>query len=123
MIRLLRGSVAARGRDYLVVDVGQASGGVGFKVHTPEPTAARFTEGAAVFLHTHLQVREDNNEPLTPQFVDQKLRQQEQLAQAASAEAQAIANYNIAIANLERAKGTLLRYNNVVLQEQALPKK
>lgn len=60
MIRLLRGSVAARGRDYLVVDVGQASGGVGFKVHTPEPTAARFTEGAAVFLHTHLQVREDN---------------------------------------------------------------
>lgn len=70
-----------------------------------------------------LQVREDNNEPLTPQFVDQKLRQQEQLAQAASAEAQAIANYNIAIANLERSKGTLLRYNNVVLQEQALPKK
>jgi outer membrane protein len=70
-----------------------------------------------------LQVREDNNEPLTPQFVDQKLRQQEQLAQAATAEAQAVSNYNIAIANLERAKGTLLRYNNVVLQEQALPKK
>ncbi len=70
-----------------------------------------------------LQVREDNNEPLTPQFVDQKLRQQEQLAQAASAEQQAIANYNIAISALERAKGTLLRYNNVVLQEQALPKK
>lgn len=59
MIRLLRGVVAARGRDYLVVDVGQAAGGVGFKVQTPEPTAARFTEGAAVFLHTYLQVRED----------------------------------------------------------------
>lgn len=59
MIRLLRGTVAVRGRDYLVVDVGQAAGGVGFKIHTPEPTAARFTEGAAVFLHTHLQVRED----------------------------------------------------------------
>ncbi len=59
MIRLLRGVVAARGRDYFVVDVGSADGGVGFKVHTPEPTAARFTEGAAVFLHTHLQVRED----------------------------------------------------------------
>lgn len=70
-----------------------------------------------------LQVREDNNEPLTPQFVDQKLRQQEQLAQAASAEAQAITNYNIAISSLERAKGTLLRYNNVVLQEQSLPRK
>jgi Holliday junction DNA helicase RuvA len=59
MIRLLRGAVAGRGRDYLVVDVGAAGGGVGFKVFTPEPTAARFTEGAAVFLHTHLQVRED----------------------------------------------------------------
>lgn len=59
MIRLLRGVVAARGRDYLVVDIGQATGGVGFKVQTPEPTAARYTEGAAVFLHTYLQVRED----------------------------------------------------------------
>ena len=59
MIRLIRGVVAARGRDYLVVDSGQAAGGVGFKVQTPEPTAARFPEGAAVFLHTYLQVRED----------------------------------------------------------------
>lgn len=59
MIRLLRGVVAARSRDYLVVDIGSAADGVGFKVHTPEPTAARFAEGAAVFLHTHLQVRED----------------------------------------------------------------
>jgi Holliday junction DNA helicase RuvA len=59
MIRLLRGVVAARGRDYLVVDIGTAAGGIGFKIHTPEPTAARFVEGAAVFLHAHLQVRED----------------------------------------------------------------
>jgi holliday junction DNA helicase RuvA len=59
MIRLLRGVVAARGRDHLVVDIGAAAGGVGFKVNTPEPTAARFVEGAAVFLHTYLQVRED----------------------------------------------------------------
>ena len=59
MIRLLRGVVAARGRDYLVVDIGAAAGGMGFKVNTPEPTAARFVEGAAVFLHTYLQVRED----------------------------------------------------------------
>ncbi|MFT3785476.1 MAG: TolC family protein [Tepidisphaeraceae bacterium] len=70
-----------------------------------------------------LQVREDNNEPLTPQFVDQKLRQQEQLAQAQRDEAAAISNYNIALATLERAKGTLLRYNNVTLQEESLTKK
>jgi Holliday junction DNA helicase RuvA len=59
MIRLVRGTVAARGRDHLVVDIGSGAGGMGFKVHTPEPTAARFVEGAAVVLHTHLQVRED----------------------------------------------------------------
>jgi Holliday junction DNA helicase RuvA len=59
MIRLIRGTVAARGRDHLVVDIGSGAGGMGFKVHTPEPTAARFVEGAAVLLHTHLQVRED----------------------------------------------------------------
>ena len=59
MIRLLRGSVALRGRDYLVVDIGQAFGGVAFRVNTPEPTAARFVEGASVTLHTYLQVRED----------------------------------------------------------------
>ena len=27
-----------------------------------------------------------------------------------------IANYNIALTNLERQKGTLLRYNNIVIQ-------
>lgn len=59
MIRLVRGVVAARGRDYLVVDVGGTAGGVGFKLNAPEPTAARYQEGAAVLLHTSLQVRED----------------------------------------------------------------
>jgi outer membrane protein len=63
--------------------------------------------------------RERNNEPLTPEFVDQKLRAQESLAEANQFEAQAIANYNIALATLERNKGTLLRYNNVVIQEDA----
>jgi len=55
MIRLVRGTVVARSKDALVVDVG----GVGFKVLTPEPTAARFHDGATVLLHTYLQVRED----------------------------------------------------------------
>ncbi|MDB5299107.1 MAG: hypothetical protein JWO87_770, partial [Phycisphaerales bacterium] len=30
----------------------------------------------------------------------------------------AVASYNVAIARLERAKGTLLRYNNVVMDEE-----
>jgi Holliday junction DNA helicase RuvA len=59
MIRSIRGVVIARTRDAVVVDVGAASGSLGFKVFVPEPTAARLLEGAPVLLHTYLQVRED----------------------------------------------------------------
>jgi outer membrane protein len=62
--------------------------------------------------------RERDNEPLTPVFVQLKLDTQERLAAALQAESESVANYNIAIAALERAKGTLLRYNNVLLEEQ-----
>ncbi|MFN3332773.1 MAG: Holliday junction branch migration protein RuvA [Caldilinea sp.] len=59
MMRTVRGSVIARQKDALVVDVGGPVGGIGFKIHVPEPTAARYPESAAVSLHTYLQVRED----------------------------------------------------------------
>jgi len=59
MLRMIRGKVVLRLKDALVVDTGGASGGIGFKIAVPEPTAARFQDGAAIFLHTHLQVRED----------------------------------------------------------------
>lgn len=59
MIRAVRGIVLQRGKDHLIVEVGSATGGMGFKVSTPEPTAAQFREGDSVTLHTHLQVRED----------------------------------------------------------------
>lgn len=59
MIRQLRGVVAGKGKDYLIVEVGGAAGGLGFKVHAPEPTVLRLTEETAVTLHTYLQVRED----------------------------------------------------------------
>jgi len=59
MVRMVRGVVIARLKDALVVDIGGAEGGIGLKISVPEPTAARFSEGAAVRLHTHLQVRED----------------------------------------------------------------
>src|SRR5690606_34408324 len=65
--------------------------------------------------------RRRENEPLTPTFVQLVLNIQAELAQAAQIEQQAIAAYNIAIARFERAKGTLLRYNNVLLAEQQLP--
>ena len=59
MVRIVRGTVALRQKDALIVDVGSVGGGIGFKVYTPEPTAARFQESAVVLLHTYLQVRED----------------------------------------------------------------
>ena len=62
-----------------------------------------------------------NIEALTPTFIDLKLNQQEQLAEAQRAEAEAISQYNQSIAVLEQAKGTLLRYNNVVMEEERLP--
>ena len=68
-----------------------------------------------------IQQREDNAEPLTPTFVQLKLDRQAELAQAQRQEAAAVASYNNAISNLEHAKGTLLRYNNVLLEEEKLP--
>ncbi len=80
--------------------------------------AARFAADQSL---NAIQQREDAKEPLTPTFVQLKLDTQERAANARISEAQAISNYNNAIAKLERAKGTLLRYNNVVMEEDKLP--
>lgn len=55
MIRMVRGSVMARGKDYLVIDVG----GIGYKVFVPEPAALAANTNEELTLHTYLQVRED----------------------------------------------------------------
>ena len=55
MIRMVRGTVMARGKDYLVIDVG----GVGYKVFVPEPAALAADINEQLLLHTYLQVRED----------------------------------------------------------------
>jgi Holliday junction DNA helicase RuvA len=55
MIRMVRGTVMARGRDYLVIDVG----GVGYKVFVPETAALTANTNETIMLHTYLQVRED----------------------------------------------------------------
>lgn len=59
MIRYMRGTVLARGKDYVVLELGGDTGGIGFKVHVPEPTLVQLASGSLVALHTHLQVRED----------------------------------------------------------------
>lgn len=79
---------------------------------------ARFAAGDAL---AAVERRRDGAEPLTPTFVQLILDRQEALAQAERAEAQAISNYNVAISRLELAKGTLLRYNNILLTEEDTP--
>jgi Holliday junction DNA helicase RuvA len=55
-IARLKGTVAERGPDWLIVDVS----GVGFLVHGPAGTVARANTGDEITLHTHLTVREDD---------------------------------------------------------------
>ncbi len=62
MIRFVRGTVAALGKDYIVVDLSAGaanSGAVGVLVSVPETTLAQLRVQDLVTLHTHLQVRED----------------------------------------------------------------
>ncbi len=54
-IARLRGVVAERGPDWLIVDVN----GVGYLVYGPAGTVAAVKVGAEIALHTHLSVRED----------------------------------------------------------------
>lgn len=60
-------------------------------------------------------------QPLDPEFVQLKIDQQERLAEARRQEAIETMNYNIALGALEKAKGTILRYNNIVMQEERFP--
>lgn len=59
-------------------------------------------------------------EPLTPQFIDLKLRTQDLFAQARLNESNALSAYNTAISRLEKSKGTLLAYNNISLDERGM---
>jgi outer membrane protein len=64
-----------------------------------------------------IQKQQDLGEPITPSFIQVKLQNQEELANNSREEVSALADYNINIQRLERAKGTLLKYNNVQLKE------
>lgn len=63
MIRLVRGTIIARGQDYAVVELGasslSATAGLGLKIHLPAPTLAQSNSGQQITLYTYLQVRED----------------------------------------------------------------
>lgn len=77
---------------------------------------ARFYQEAVL---TGLNQRQASGiQPLDPEFVQLKLDQQERLAESQRQEALALSNYNIALGRLEKAKGTILRYNNIVMEEE-----
>ena len=92
------------------------------EVHTTweEMVGTRNARFAAADALTAIEERERANEPLTPEFVNRKLDAQATLAEAQRSEATAVSNYMVAISALEKAKGTLLRYNNVIMEESPL---
>lgn len=79
--------------------------------------AARFAREQAL---KAIAAQEAAAEPLTPNFIDLKLRQQDFLAQAQLDESRALAAYNVALSQLERAKGTILSYNNITMNERGV---
>ncbi|HVT90348.1 MAG TPA: TolC family protein [Tepidisphaeraceae bacterium] len=86
-----------------------------------EMVATRQARFAATDELLAIEQRQEGGEALTPTFVQLKLDTQERFAQARTSEVEATSNYNIAISQLELKKGTLLRYNNIVMQEDNLP--
>ena len=58
----------------------------------------------------------------TPGFLDRTLRAQERMANALLQLAQDINRYNIAIMDSQRARGTLLQYDNIKIAEQSMPR-
>ncbi len=57
----------------------------------------------------------ENIRPRSPEFMQVKLDSQARMALAEQLQIQSIVNYNLAIMNLERAKGTLLEFNRISL--------
>jgi len=56
--------------------------------------------------------------PMDPDFVNRKLSAQENLAQARRDFVRAKTDYNVGISQLEHAKGTLLKYDNVIMKQE-----
>ena len=106
--------------DHVSLDVKQALREV--DTTWEEIYATRSARFAAADALRAIEQREEGGEKLTYSFIDLKLNSQQRYAEAASSEIGAISNYNRALAKLELAKGTLLRYNNIVMEEAPLVK-
>ncbi len=67
------------------------------------------------------QVIQRPDQAITQESIFVQLQNQQLLASAEQSEHQALNDYNFAIVNLEKAKGTILRYNNVIMEQEQLP--
>ena len=76
---------------------------------------------AADTLNGFRQQQDSGALPYTPDNVQLRLQFQATLAVAEQEEHRASNDYNFAIVSLEKAKGTILRYNNVMLEEAPIP--
>ena len=108
-------------RDQIMEDVSQAVRDIDTTwIQLQKARQARFRQEDV--LTGFEQRRASGVQVLDPQFVQLELDQQERLAEAQRVEAQSLANYNIALAKLEKAKGTILRYNNIIMQQDWYPR-
>lgn len=108
-------------RDQIMEDVSQAVRDVNTTwIELQKARQSRFRQEDV--LTGFEQRRASGVQVLDPQFVQLELDQQERLAEAERIEAQSLANYNIALAKLEKAKGTILRYNNIIMQQDWYPR-
>lgn len=71
---------------------------------------------AVIAAERSLRSLQARTESISPSFLQTELTQVENLGSVRSQLLQIITNYNIGIAQLERAKGTLLEYNNVAIR-------
>ncbi len=61
---------------------------------------------------------QERQERKSPADLDALLARQTNLASSRRALLESLLRYNLGIVELERAKGTLLEYNNVIMQER-----
>ena len=71
---------------------------------------------AAKASEDQLRAIQQRQETRSPPNLEVELNAHEALAQARDALVQVLANYNVGLVNLERRKGTLLKYNNIIIQ-------
>ncbi len=115
-------AIASYGKDIELVtgDVRQAANAVEFSWLRLRASRNAVLGFEKVLDNLQSQIRSGDQE-LNYGFVYDLLQNQEQLANQRRAEHQAENDYNYAIAQLESAKGTILRYNNVVMEQEPLP--